>query len=196
MRAEYGISSKDFVFIYSGRIDIYKGVWELVKAFKKINREDVKLLVVGKSWFGEENVKDEYTCKVQKEAEKVRNKIIFTGFVNPDKMPLMYQIADCLVVPSIWEEPFGVVALEGMASGLPLIVTNSGGLPEIVNDKCAVIVNKEKDIVNNLTDEMNKMMINEAKAKKMGECARETVQSNLEYDSRNYFGLFLKKTIG
>ncbi|RGY78272.1 hypothetical protein DXA21_22985 [Parabacteroides distasonis] len=51
---------------------------ELVKAFKKINREDTKLLVVGKSWFGEENVKDEYTCKVQKEAEKVRNKIIFT----------------------------------------------------------------------------------------------------------------------
>lgn len=196
MRAEYGISSKDFVFIYSGRIDIYKGVLELVKAFKKINREDTKLLVVGKSWFGDKTVKDEYTCKVQKEAEKVRDKIIFTGFVDPERMPLMYQMADCLVVPSIWEEPFGVVALEGMASGLPLIVTNSGGLPEIVNDKCAVIVNKEKDIVNNLTDEMNKMMINEAKAKKMGECARETVQSNLEYDSRNYFGLFLKKTIG
>lgn len=195
MRAEYGISSKDFVFIYSGRIDIYKGVLELVKAFKKINREDTKLLVVGKSWFGDKNVKDEYTCKVQKEAEKVRDKIIFTGFVNPEQMPLMYQIADCLVVPSIWEEPFGVVALEGMASGLPLIVTNSGGLPEIVNDKCAVIVNKEKDIVNNLTDEMNKMIINEEKTKKMGEYARETVQSVPAYDSKNYFRFFLEKII-
>ena len=82
-----------------------------------------------------------------------------------------------------------------MASGLPLIVTNSGGLPEIVNDKCAVIVNKEKDIVNNLTDEMNKMIINEEKTKKMGEYARETVQSVPAYDSKNYFRFFLEKII-
>ena len=108
-------------------------------------------------------------------------------------MPLMYQISDCLVVPSMWEEPFGVVALEGMASSLPLIVTNSGGLMEIVDDKCAFVVNKEQDIVNNLTVKMDEMMINREKSKKMGEYGRECVVENSEYDSKKYFLNFLRK---
>ena len=105
----------------------------------------------------------------------------------------MYQISDCLVVPSIWEEPFGVVALEGMASSLPLIVTNSGGLMEIVDDKCAFVVNKEQDIVNNLTANMDEMMINKEKSKKMGKYAREYVIKNPEYDSKKYFSYFCQK---
>lgn len=194
LRKKYHITNDDFVFVYSGRIDVYKGVLELVKAFKQMNN-NAKLLIVGKSWFGSKSIKDEYICKVKEETKGIKDRIIFTGFINPKQMPLMYQISDCLVVPSMWEEPFGVVALEGMASGLPLIVTNSGGLMEIVNDKCAVTVNKEENIVDNLAIEMNRMMINRDKTRKMGDYARETVFNNPEYDSRNYFNLFFEKIL-
>lgn len=193
LRERYNIKESDFVFIYSGRIDIYKGVLELVKAFEKLDNNNAKLLIVGKSWFGDDGNKDEYTEKIIEEAEEIKDKIVFSGFIEPENMPLMYQISDCLVVPSIWEEPFGVVALEGMASSLPLIVTNSGGLMEIVDDKCAFVVNKEHDIVNNLMVKMDEMMINREKSKEMGEYGRKCVIENPEYDSRKYFSYFCQK---
>lgn len=192
-RKKYNIYKNDFVFMYSGRIDIYKGVLELVEAFKKIDNPNTKLMIVGKSWFDESDCIDEYTEKIKIVAEEIKDRIIFTGFIDSEHMPLMYQISDCLVVPSIWEEPFGVVALEGMASGLPLIVTNSGGLMEIVDNSCAFVVNKEENLVDNLSDKMKEIIINLSKAKLMGDHSKQLVKENSEYDSRNYFSNFMKK---
>ena len=127
-----------------------------------------------------------------KESQDISEKVIFTGFVNPKDMPKMYKMADCLVVPSVWEEPFGVVALEGMASGLPLIVTNSGGLPEVVDDRGAIIVNKDADIVNNLHHAMKHMLINE-EIKKMGKAGKTRVLETPEFQKNNYFKTFCEK---
>lgn len=191
-RTRLGLRPDDFVFMFSGRIDIYKGILELVKAFKKIDNTNAKLLIVGKSWFDSNDTEDEYTNVLLKESQDISEKVIFTGFVNPKDMPKMYKMADCLVVPSVWEEPFGVVALEGMASGLPLIVTNSGGLSEVVDDRCAIIVNKDSNIVNNLYYAMKHMLINE-KIKKMGKAGNIRVLEKPEFQKNNYFKTFCEK---
>ncbi|HEV2820775.1 MAG TPA: glycosyltransferase [Solirubrobacteraceae bacterium] len=57
----------------------------------------------------------------------------FLGWVGDDRLHALYRIADVCVVPSIYE-PFGLVALEAMASGCPCIVADTGGLREIVPD--------------------------------------------------------------
>ena len=84
-------------------------------------------------------------------ALKHTGRIIFTGYVNNEELYKYQQIADIQVIPSLCEEAAGLVAIEGMCAGLPLIVTRSGGLVEYVNEKCAMIVSKEA-VVQNLMD--------------------------------------------
>ena len=77
--------------------------------------------------------KDEYFKKLIEESRGYEDRIVFTGYVFPEDMPAIYTLGDVLVIPSMWEEPFGVVALEGMAMKVPIIATNSGGLVEAVS---------------------------------------------------------------
>ena len=64
--------------------------------------------------------------------EALGEHVIFTDFVNPESMPSIYQLADIVVTPSIWNEPFLLVNLEAMASMKPVVTTNKGGIPEVV----------------------------------------------------------------
>ena len=75
----------------------------------------------------------------------MENQVIHVGYINNDELYKYYQIADMQAVPSMWEEAAGLVAIEGMASGLPLVVTRSGGMVEYVDEKCALTVDKEKN---------------------------------------------------
>jgi len=55
------------------------------------------------------------------------------GWVSHKKMPALYQEVDICIIPSLWEEPFGIVALESLAMGIPVIASNVGGLKTIIN---------------------------------------------------------------
>lgn len=194
-REKYGIRPNDFVFMYSGRIDKYKGVLELVKAFKKIKIINKKLLIVGKTWFGSENVNDDYIALLKEETQNIENEIIFTGFVKPENMPIMYKLADCLVIPSLWEEPFGVVALEGIVSKVPIIATNSGGLVEILDNGIGRIVEKEVDVVENLAKEMEFVKDNIEAAKLMADKGYNKVVNDKRYDKEYYLSYFFNEVI-
>jgi glycogen(starch) synthase len=61
------------------------------------------------------------------------DRVHFTGFIDDDSLQKLFQVADAAVFPSLYE-PFGIVALEGMAAGLPTIVSDVGGMAEIVKD--------------------------------------------------------------
>lgn len=193
LRGKYGISEEDFVFLYSGRLDVYKGVLELIESFNTIKKQNVKLLIVGESWFDKKSKSDQYTNSLVKAAEKSKEQIIFTGFINPCDMPSIYQISDCLVIPSIWEEPFGVVALEGMASKVFLIVTNSGGLMEIVDEKCAFIVNKEKNMVDDLAEKMNFLLDDDQVREEKIAAGYRVFNSRMDFHKECYYGNFCRK---
>lgn len=158
LKRKYNISESDFVYMYTGRVCPEKGILELVKAFKKLSRENpnCKLMVVGSRWYNQ-IAKDEYFEKLLKEAEGLEEKIIFTGYIFPEDMPSIYTVADVLVIPSMWEEPFGVVALEGMAMRVPIITTNSGGLIEILDAETSIIVDKNTEVEEQLYSAMIKM---------------------------------------
>lgn len=63
-----------------------------------------------------------------------------TGWLTQEELPSLYSTADICVVPSLWQEPFGIVALEAMASGVPVIVSEVGGLQHIVEDEISGFV--------------------------------------------------------
>ncbi len=189
----YDISDKDFVYLYSGRICPEKGILELVKAFKAIckSHENVKLMIVGSRWYNQ-IAQDSYYKKLINESKGLENRIIFTGYVFPEKMPDIYACADCLVIPSLWEEPFGVVALEGMAMNKPIIATNSGGLIEILDSRTSYMIDKNKDVVNQLQLAMVKIKTDDDYKKSIIQNAYKKLINEKRFDSKEYYKNFKK----
>ena len=158
-RKDFGLNDNDFVVIYTGRLVSVKGIKELIKAFKLIkDYKSIKLLIVGGANFGDENKDNSFTKEIKQNLEEIAYKIIFTGYITYENIPSILKIADIGIIPSIWEEALSLTSLEGMASELPLIVTRSGGIPEAVDEKCAIIL--EKDNLDELPNLLAKAIIN------------------------------------
>jgi len=162
LRKKLNIKDKDFVFIYVGRIMAEKGTLELVKAFNSINSkyENTKLLVVGGSKGLEKE--SEYLNKVNFEAKDNKN-IIFTGQLNNNELVNYYKLANIQVVPSIWNEAFGLIILEGVACNLPIIASSQGGIPEILEDKCLYV--NVNSLIHDLIEKMKFSITNYERVK-------------------------------
>lgn len=167
-RQDLGFSVNDFVMVYNGRINPEKGVSELIEAMLQLkDHTNIKLMIIGGSFFGNTNNEDTFVRSLKDKANKIKDRITFTGFIPYKNMPDYLQLADIAVLPSMWEEPFGLTIAEALAVGLPLITTQSGGIPEIC-EGVATIVDR-KDIVNNLTNAIIDLYKHPDKRKQMSE---------------------------
>lgn len=193
LKEKYDIGDKDFVYMYTGRICPEKGILELVKAFKKIANEipNSKLMVVGSHWYNQID-KDEYFEQVVVESETIKDRMIFTGYIYPEDMPEIYGLADVLLIPSTWEEPFGVVALEGMAMKIPILATRSGGMTEVL-DGVAELVKNDDSLIEMLSIGMKKYYDDEQLRRTNIDKAYERVISTKEFDRKNYYTEFVNK---
>lgn len=150
-RQDIGLKDQDFVLIYSGRINPEKGIKELTQAMNKLNDyPQIKLLVLGCSFFGNTTEDDDFAKELRESTNTIQDRILFTGFIPYKEVPSYLKLADIAVVPSMWDEAFGLTVLEGMAAGLPLITTRSGGIPEICED-VAYIISRE-NIIDDLAE--------------------------------------------
>lgn len=144
-----GLCEKDFIIVYSGRLTEEKGILQLIQAIKQVQDiPNIKLVIIGASAYGPDKQPTSFIKKLEEESESIKDKVVFTGFINYIQIPTYLKMADIAVVPSMWEEPFGLTVVETMASGLPLITTRSGGIPEIC-EGVATIVERD-NIVDNL----------------------------------------------
>jgi len=92
------------------------------------------------------------------------NNIIKHGRMEYEEVLAHLSTSEILLVPSLWAEPFGRVAVEGMASGNTVLVSDKGGLPEVVNKAGVVIKNQE---VKNWRDELKRIIDDDTKRKKL-----------------------------
>ncbi|MDD2823012.1 MAG: glycosyltransferase family 1 protein [Candidatus Daviesbacteria bacterium] len=129
IKQKYGISGK--YIIYIGTIQPRKNLIRLIEAFKPI--ENLKLVIVGKTkGLGREGwMFDEILAKPAKLG--IEDKVIFTGFVPTEELPYLLSEAETFILPSLWEG-FGIPAVEAMACGAPVIVSNVSSLPEVVGN--------------------------------------------------------------
>lgn len=123
-----GISEDDRLVFFIGRLVAEKGVSTLIKAFSLVAKEkrEVKLVVGGKG-------PQERELKELASQLGLGDRVVFTGFLSDRQRDALYHWAEVAVFPS-WYEPFGIVALEAMAAGTPVVVSDVGGLGEIVED--------------------------------------------------------------
>lgn len=131
IRDKEGIGKEDFLVAVFGRIIKWKGQLEIVRAFGRLSdRPDIKLILVGDSSEGfDSGYKEQIEYLVASLGLKSQVKV--TGFVRD--VCSYYQAADLILHSSIEPEPFGLVVLEAMASAKPVIVSNLGAPPELVD---------------------------------------------------------------
>lgn len=122
----YQISGRYIIFI--GMIQPRKNIIRLIEAVKSI--ENLKLVIVGKTTGpGREAWKFQEILQAP-EKFGIADRVIFPGFVPTDELPYLLSGAEVFVLPSLWEG-FGIPAVEAMATGTPVVVSNVSSLPEV-----------------------------------------------------------------
>ena len=187
VRKRLGLSEDDFVILFVGRIIQVKGILELMHAITGINNEKVKLLVVGSANFGKWEFSP-YANKVKKFYQKHQDQIIFTGYVDNSEVYQYASVADIQCVPSLWEEAAGLVVLEAMSEGLPLIITRSGGMIEYVDESTSLIIDRN-NIAEQLKESILYMKDHPEIRKQMSENAKKR---SIQYDEPMYYRNFVK----
>lgn len=143
-----GININDFTFnkkpknylAWLGRIHYGKGLWNAVSAAKKSKQ---KLIVAGG-----------VTCETdERYFESVKpmidgKRIKYIGKISPKEKNELLGNAKALLFPTVWEEPFGLVMIEAMACGTPVIAFNKGSIPEVIkHNKTGFVVKNEKEMI-------------------------------------------------
>lgn len=131
-------------FLFVGVIERHKGIINLINTFIKIKYEtDTRLLIVGKGSL------EDYVNNIIKK-NNCDNKIVMLGRVDNYILPNIYKNALAVIIPSIWPENCPLVALEAISHGIPIIVSDKGGLPELVSNSSIGIVIKDIENSENL----------------------------------------------
>lgn len=190
-RRRFGLDEEDTAFLYAGRLDPPKGVLELIRAFQALCRctQKVRLLIAGDVWF-DTTQQNDYGRQVRREALELQDKIIFTGTLPPEQMPEAYAAADVAAIPTLCEEAFGMAALEAVAMGVSVIATRSGGLPEIVDDSCAVLIERGEGMEQRFAKGMQELLEDKTLRLRLAQRAAEKLKATPAFWKENYFPQF------
>ena len=126
---------KTFNLLYSGRIIPKKGIGILLKAAAHLQKQTpaIRVILVGPS-------SKSYRNELNRLARKLDVPLTFTGNMPPSIMHQAYWLGDCFICPTQFKEAFGLVNVEAMASGLPVIASHRGGIPEILNGQNGITI--------------------------------------------------------
>lgn len=185
VRLKHHLPEKFILFI--GGLYPQKNFSTLIKAFSLI-ADDIphQLVVAGKARW---KYKNDLRMIAEKGLEK---RIQLLGWVNPEEIPLLYNLADCFVYPSLYEG-FGLCLVEAMATGCPVVAASTGALPEIAQDSALLVDPQNADhlqaaISTVISDtQMRQTLIQRgllrAKDFTWGKCAEETLKLFYEVGS-------------
>ncbi|EAW6539829.1 lipopolysaccharide N-acetylglucosaminyltransferase [Salmonella enterica] len=135
-KSALNISSEKKTIFFAGRISPDKGVAMLLQAFERLieTHNDIELVIVGDYMNKNKGDKGAYQQEVRKLAEKLNPHCHLLGSVTPEQIYNYYSLADLVVIPSQFQEPFCMVAIEAMGAGKPVLVSTRGGMTEFVKE--------------------------------------------------------------
>ena len=150
LRASLGFAPEDFVVLFCGRLEPDKGIHKLLEAMAAVDDARCKLLIVGSPFFGRTQ-SSPFLRKLEQQAHALGDRVRFTGYVPNENLPDYYRLADLVCVPTLVEEAAGLVAVEAMGCGRPVLATRSGGMPESLQGSQAILVDRGPELAAQLS---------------------------------------------
>jgi len=155
---KFGLSNLTYPYLLSvGSIRSVKGQDNAIEVAK---RTGLDLIIAGNVSgvdFYEEKIKPHITHYLEKEEDKLNSylslgnsfggRVIYVGAVNDEQKAPLYSHATAFLMPIEWEEPFGLVMVESMMSGTPVVGFNKGSVPEVVEEDAGIVVNNLEEMV-------------------------------------------------
>jgi glycosyltransferase involved in cell wall biosynthesis len=138
------IRSKDKIVLYFGRITFQKGPEYFLRAAKRVLEytDDVKFVVAGSGDMAQHMI--EMAAKMG-----IGHKVLFTGFLRGKDIKRVFALADLYVMPSV-SEPFGIAPLEAMSNDVPVIISKSSGVSEVLSHALKVDFWDTEDMANKI----------------------------------------------
>jgi glycosyltransferase involved in cell wall biosynthesis len=175
-KAELGFNPEDKAILSVGRLYARKGLFTLIESMALVTRKfkSAKFIIAGKGLSNEMKKLVSYAAKLG-----VKDNIVFTGYFPDKKLPKLYQAADIFAFSTFYENlPFAV--LEALSSGLPVVTTNVGGIPEMIEDgKNGFLV--EPFNSRELADRILYYLEQPAVASEMALLARKTIEKRFDW---------------
>jgi len=175
-KAEVGFNPEDKAILSVGRLYARKGLFTLIESMALVTRKfkNAKFIIAGKGLSNEMKKLVSYAAKLG-----VKDNIVFTGYFPDKKLPRLYQAADVFAFSTFYENlPFAV--LEALSTGLPVVTTNVGGIPEMIEDgKNGFLV--EPSNSRELADRILYCLEHPAAASEMALLARKTIENQFDW---------------
>ena len=152
IRTNLNLKKTDFVFLFAGRVNVQKGISDLIEAFNSIQYPDhiqVKLVVVGDG-----SLKKELLARTEENSAFIQ----FLGYVPQTEIYYYYRLSDVIVIPSLYDQnPYTI--LEAMAYRVPMIVTNIDAFAKLKNGSVCLKVSLESETKVHILDLRAKMQL-------------------------------------
>lgn len=180
--AHYGWSGRRII-LFAGRLIPDKGVHHLIAALPHIidKHPDVLMLIIGSAAYGSDR-ETAYVRELKRTAGPYTQWVFFRPFIPYPAIADWYSLADIVVVPSAPREAFGLVNVEAMAAGVPVIAANAGGIPEIVENGVTGYLVQRDDFPGGLAERINGLLQDENLRTRIGMAGRETVRQRFRWD--------------
>lgn len=183
-RQQLGLSAKESIVLYVGRFDPRKGIETAVRAVAKLKAEQpqnaIRLVIVGGSEPGQSDGQERERIAALVANLGIDSQTTFAGRIGHDRLPLFYTAADVCVIPSHYE-PFGLVAIEAMACGTPVVASDVGGLKFTVLPEETGLLVPPKD-VDGFAAAIDRLLSDTLWTQKVRRQAANRVQENFSWN--------------
>lgn len=195
MLESLGLTGKK-VILYVGRLIEIKGVHHLLQAMPQIVEKNpgAVLLVIGSAHYGSDRITP-YVEELYRLGSTMQQHVRFIPFVPHTEISSWYRLADVLVVPSNSREAFGLVNVEAMAVGVPVVATRAGGMKEIIeHGKTGYLIDAPL-LSNELPLWINMLLADDRLVQQMGEASMSRVKERFTWDhtARRWLDLYRTK---
>lgn len=188
LRTRLGFGDRDFVVLFCGRLDPDKGIHKLMEALALLPVPQIKLLIVGSPFFGRTQ-QSSFLRRLEQQARALGNRVQFTGYIPNEDLPDYYRLADLACVPTLVEEAAGLVAVEAMACGRPVLATRSGGMPEYLEGSQAMLVERGENIADQLAWSIRMLYEHPALCAEMGAAGAKRAK---DFSVERYYNEFVR----
>ncbi len=181
LRAKRGLSGKKVV-LFIGRLIPLKGVHHLLRVAPQLAKlhPDLVIVVVGSPFYGSHR-KTAYARKLEQMAKACPGHVRFVPYVPYHEVPGWMLVSDVAVVPSGAREAFGLVNVEAMSCGIPVVATRAGGMKEIIRHGSTGYLVNQNRIGTELKERLHHLLSNRSLREHMGRRSRERVEQTFTW---------------